>query len=111
VPYYGDNIPALVEQLGYRESAAVDALRAVFWLAVGSALADRSIRAVTPATTATALDAIDPDEVPTYRALRPPFTLIGPDALLDLTARHLITGLAAGGRRPTDTTSRDAAPS
>lgn len=85
----------LMEQIGYEGPDAVEAFRAVFWHAIASALADHAIRAVTPHTTADALDALDPEMVPTYRALRRHFTPFDPEALFELTSRRLIEGLVA----------------
>ena len=102
----GESLPAVVlkltdrglglmEEAGYTGEQAVEAYRVVFWHAVASALADSAMRAVTTQVTDEALEAVPEAEVSRYRALRPHFGPLDPDALFALSARRLAEGLAA----------------
>ena len=89
---------ALVEEIGYRDDAAVLAFRALFWHTVGFTLVDASpegFPADSPGGLRSAIGEVDAETHPTFARHLPAFTRVDGDALFDHTTRLLVAGLEA----------------
>lgn len=85
----------LMESAGLHGDEAVQAYRAVFWHAVGSAMAMSSMLEVGPKSTERAIEDLAEDEVPTYRRLRDRFGAIDPTVQFEQSLRWLVRGIVS----------------
>lgn len=85
---------AIMEAAGYRGPAATAAYRSLFWHAVAFGLTDDALRAVQPTVTASALEQLDIDTIPTFRSHACEFATLDPDEVFASTTRLLIDGLS-----------------
>ncbi len=87
----------LVEEIGYRDDAAVLAFRSLFWHTVGFTLVHNSFESF-PADQPGGLDdavrGIDPETHPTFARHQPAFTAVDGDELFTHTTRLIVAGLA-----------------
>ena len=85
---------AIMESAGYWGAEATSAYRSLFWHAVAFGLADDALRGVRPTVTAYALEQLDVDAIPTFRAHAGEFAVLDSEAVFATTTRLLIDGLS-----------------
>ena len=98
---------ALVEEVGYRDEAAVMAFRSLFWHTVGFTLVDHNFEAFPadgPGGLTDTVGAIDAATHPTFARHLPSFTSVDGEELFVHTTRLIVAGLRADA--PSQPTSR-----
>jgi AcrR family transcriptional regulator len=96
----------LMEEIGYRDTDAVDAFRALFWHTVGFTLVHHSFDAFPadgPDGLVGAIDAVDTESHPTFARHLPSFTTVDGDGLFAHTTRLLVAGLLGATHQPQET--------
>lgn len=83
----------LMNEIGLDEAECVDAFRSIFWVALGSALADGAMRSLSRDATDSARVELG-DELPMFNRLESHFSPIDPDRLFQQTITNLAEGIA-----------------
>lgn len=83
----------LMAEIGLDGAECVDAFRSIFWVTLGFALADTSMRSLPLGTTSSAKDDLG-DSLPLYNAFEPHFSSIDPDRVFHQTLSNLADGIA-----------------
>lgn len=94
---------SLVEEIGYRDDAAVLAFRSLFWHTVGFTLVHHSFEsfpADSPGGLQTQIASVDASTHPTFARHLPAFTRVDGDGLFTHTTRLLVAGLRADAPTP-----------